>query len=71
MTGDIYAEFDENNQIPILIDKVGTEAIYIEIRAYYHGRKTASIYNYISRENVVKLRDKLTEWLEEGENEKK
>ena len=69
MTGDIYAEFDENNQIPILIDKVGTKAIYIEIRAYYHGRETASIYNFISRKNVVKLRDKLTEWLKEGEND--
>ena len=69
MTGDIYAEFDENNQIPILIDKIGTEAIYIEIRAYYRGRETASIYNYISRENVVKLRDKLTEWLKDGVTE--
>ena len=62
----LYAEFDKNREIPILI-KVHGDHVYIELRAYYQGQTTASIYNILNREQAKKLTDNLVKWLE-GDN---
>lgn len=59
----LYCEFDQDKEIPILVDKHG-EFLYIELRAYYGNLKNASIYHFVTRENAIKLRDAINKYLE-------
>ena len=62
----LYCEFDQNNDIPVLVDKHG-EYLYIELRAYYGNVQNASIYHFVTRENAIKIRDAINKYLEARE----
>ena len=62
----LYCEFDQNNEIPVLVDKHG-EYLYIELRAYYGNEQNASIHHFVTRENAIKIRDAINKYLEEEE----
>lgn len=59
----LYCEFDQNKDIPVLVDKHG-EYLYIELRAYYGNQKNASVYHLVTRENAIKIRDAINKYLE-------
>ena len=60
----LYCESDQDNNIPILVDKYNDEYLYIELRSYYGNNQNASIHHFVTRKNAVKLRDAINKYLE-------
>lgn len=59
----LYCEFDQNHDVPILVDKRG-EYLYIELRACYGNVENALIYHLVTREKAIKIRDAINKYLE-------
>ena len=61
----LYCEFDTFNEIPILVTEHG-DKLYIEFRHFYNGDKSVS-WHTMNLDQVKKLRDALTKWLDKKE----
>lgn len=60
----IYAEYDEFKNVPLLIqDSYGK--VIVEVRSYYNGVRNGAVYTTLNPEQIVKLIGGLTKWLEE------
>lgn len=60
----IYAEYDEFKNVPLLIqDSYGK--VIVEVRSYYNGVRNGAVYTTLNPEQIVKLIEGLTKWLEE------
>ena len=60
----IYDEFDEFKDIPLLVQYYGGKVI-VEVRSYYNGTRNGAVYTTLTPDQVVKLIEGLAEWLEE------
>ncbi len=60
----IYAEYDEFKNVPLLIqDSYGK--VIVEVRSYYNGVRNGAVYTTLNPEQIVKLIGGLIKWLEE------
>lgn len=59
----IYAEYDEFKNMPLLVDDYNGKVI-VEVRSYYNGTRNGAVYTTLNPDQVVKLIEGLAEWLE-------
>lgn len=60
----IYAEYDEFKNVPLLIQDSDGKVI-VEVRSYYNGVRNGAVYTMLNPDQVVKLIEGLAKWLEE------
>lgn len=61
----------KGDEIPVLIDTMGRNALYIELRMFdENGFRIGSVYNLIDREDARTLANGILKWLEDTKEEK-
>lgn len=65
MTKLLFADYDKDGNIPLIISDLGSDLIDIEIRSIYKGVHHGAIYCLIDREQASRLRDALNSWLDD------
>lgn len=60
----------KGDQIPVVIDTMGRNALYIELRIFdENGYRTGSMYNFIDREDAETLAKGILKWLDDTKKE--
>lgn len=58
----------KGRDIPVLIDSMGKNAIYIELRVFdENGNRCGVVYQIIDRDDAQKLTQNLIKWLKDTE----
>lgn len=58
----------KGNEIPVLIDTMGRNALYIELRIFdEEGYRMGSVHNIIDREDARTLANGILKWLDDTE----
>lgn len=61
----------KGDEIPVLIDTMGRNALYIELRMFdENGFRIGAVYNLIDREDARTLANGILKWLEDTKEEK-
>lgn len=61
----------KGEQIPVLIDTMGRNALYIELRIFdENGIRMGAVSNVIDREDARTLANGILKWLEDTKEEK-
>lgn len=58
----IYAEHDDNGNIPLVARDCGTPRLTVEVSAFRGCLTVGSIYTVLTLEQAEKLRDRLIAW---------
>ena len=62
----------KGKEIPVLIDTMGRNALYIELRMFdENGFRIGSVYNLIDREDAETLAKGILKWLEDTKEKEK
>ena len=60
----------KGNEIPVLIDTMGRNALYIELRIFdENGMRMGSVHNFIDREDAETLAKGILKWLDDTKKE--
>lgn len=62
----------KGKHIPVLIDTMGTDALYIELRIFNeNGFRIGAVSNVIDREDAKTLANGILNWLHDTEDERR
>lgn len=64
--------YSKGEQIPVLIDTMGRNALYIELRLFdENGIRIGAVHNVIDRKDAKTLANGILKWLDDTKKEEK